>query len=100
MWNHSASICRRPTGAIRYLLEFLADEPDDLRGLLRPRLDRDRAVGHQLGAASAAFFAGAMRTAQGSYLQAFIIAGLTGIVAAGLSLMIGKRRSEPALAVP
>ncbi len=57
-------------------------------------------AGHQLGAASAAFFAGAMRTAQGSYLQAFIIAGLTGIVAAGLSLMIGKRRSEPALAVP
>ncbi len=56
-------------------------------------------AGHQLGAASAAFFAGAMRTAQGNYLQAFIIAGLTGIVAAGLSLMIGKRRAEPALAV-
>ncbi len=56
-------------------------------------------AGHQLGAASAAFFAGAMRTAQGNYLQAFIIAGLTGIVAAALSLMIGKRRAEPALAV-
>lgn len=56
-------------------------------------------AGHQLGAACAAFFAGAMRTAQGNYLEAFIIAGMTGIVAAALSLMIGKRQSEPRLAV-
>jgi len=56
------------------------------------------AAGHQLGAASAAYFAGYMRTAQGNYLDAFIIAGATGIVAALLSLMIGRRRRAPQLA--
>lgn len=49
-------------------------------------------AGHQLGAASAAFFAGAMRTAQGDYLGAFIVAGCTGLVAAVLSLMISRSR--------
>jgi predicted MFS family arabinose efflux permease len=53
------------------------------------------AAGHQLGAASAAYFAGYMRTTQGNYLDAFIIAGATGIVAALLSLMIGRRKREP-----
>src|SRR5689334_19613684 len=53
---------------------------------------------HQLGAACAAFFAGFVRSTQGDYLQAFIIAGATGIVAAVLSLMIGRRPTQPALA--
>jgi hypothetical protein len=39
--------------------------------------------------ACAAFFAGFMRSAQGDNLQAF--AGLTGIVAASLSLIMGRR---------
>jgi hypothetical protein len=35
-----------------------------------------------------------MRTLQGNYLQAFVVAGATGIVAAGLSLLIrGAQRS-------
>jgi len=63
--------------------------------------ERDAAVvfgwivaGHQAGAACAAFFAGSMRALQGNYLQAFVIAGTTGIVAAGLSLLIrGAQRS-------
>ncbi|MGY8711220.1 MFS transporter [Bradyrhizobium sp. 18BD] len=55
-------------------------------------------AGHQLGAACAAFFAGFMRSSQGDYLQAFMIAGLTGIVAALLSLLIGRRPAQPALA--
>ncbi|WP_018184990.1 MFS transporter [Kaistia granuli] len=58
------------------------------------------AAGHQLGAASAAYFAGYMRTTQGNYLDAFLIAGATGILAALLSLMISRRQPQlkPALA--
>jgi hypothetical protein len=55
-------------------------------------------AGHQLGAACAAFFAGFMRSAQGDYLQAFMIAGLTGIVAAVLSLMIARPPAQPVFA--
>ncbi len=70
---------------------------------MRPSARRDApvifgwiAAGHQLGAASAAFFAGIMRTLEGRYLEAFVIAGATGLLAAGMSLFIG--RSGPALA--
>ena len=55
-------------------------------------------AGHQLGAACAAFFAGFMRSAQGDYFQAFMIAGATGIVAAVLSLLITRRPAQPVLA--
>jgi MFS family permease len=41
---------------------------------------------HQIGAASAAFFAGASRTATGSYLDSFVIAGFVAVVAAFLAL--------------
>ncbi len=58
------------------------------------------AAGHQLGAASAAFFAGYMRTVQGNYIDAFIIAGSTGVVAAILALMIrGAKGRTPVPAV-
>ncbi|MCX5494226.1 MFS transporter [Kaistia dalseonensis] len=58
------------------------------------------AAGHQLGAACAAFLGGYMRTVQGNYFDAFIIAGSTGLIAAVLALMIGrqKRAAEPAVA--
>ena len=39
-----------------------------------------------------------MRSTQGDYLQAFMIAGATGIIAAMLSLMIGRRPKQPVLA--
>lgn len=52
-------------------------------------------MGHQLGAASAAFFAGSLREIQGNYLQAFVIAGMLGVVAAFLSLMIGRSGPQP-----
>ena len=48
-------------------------------------------AGHQLGAASAALFAGLIRTQQVSYLEAFVIAGTTGLAAAFLSLMIEEK---------
>ena len=49
-------------------------------------------------AACAALFAGFVRSAQGDYLQAFMVAGATGIVAAVLSLMIDRRPAKPVLA--
>jgi MFS family permease len=55
-------------------------------------------VGIVLGAASAAFFAGALRTLQGNYVDAFLIAGVAAMLAAGVVLQI--RGSTPALAVP
>ncbi|MBO9663099.1 MFS transporter [Dokdonella sp.] len=55
-------------------------------------------AGHQLGAAAAAFFAGAMRTVQGDYFYAFLIAGGTGLVAAVLALQVRGTR-HPRLAV-
>ena len=47
-------------------------------------------AGHQIGAASAAFFAGYMRQMQGQYLEAFVIAGATAVLAAFASLAIGR----------
>lgn len=59
------------------------------------------AAAHQLGAASAAYFAGFMRTAEGTYADAFMIAGGTAVIAALMSLLIrGRDRNrEPGLAV-
>lgn len=55
-------------------------------------------TGHQLGAASAAFLAGASRTSLETYTPALIAAGLLCIVAALLVLTIGQR--APANLVP
>ncbi|MNW18871.1 hypothetical protein D3C71_2186060 [compost metagenome] len=51
-----------------------------------------------MGAASAAWMAGALREAQGNYLMAFVVSGATGIIAAVLALMIGRKRvvAQPA----
>jgi len=51
---------------------------------------------HQIGAAAAAFFAGASRTATGSYLDSFVIAGFVAVGAAILALMIGTKGQQPA----
>ncbi|MBP5977370.1 MFS transporter, partial [Brasilonema sp. CT11] len=48
-------------------------------------------AGHQLGAATAALGAGALRTWLGSYLQAFILSGVLCLIAAVLVLRIGQR---------
>ena len=50
-------------------------------------------VGHQLGAATAAFGAGLVRTALGTYDPAFFIAGAFGVAAA--LVLIGWRSSQP-----
>ncbi len=52
---------------------------------------------HQLGAASAAYAAGWLRTTQGDYVLAFTGAGYLSLVAAGMALAInrGSRRERP-----
>lgn len=91
--------------AVFYGLDWIATVPPTVRIANEAFGDKNAPLifgwvvaGHQLGAACAAFFAGFMRSSQGDYLQAFMIAGATGIVAAVLSLMIGRRPVQPALA--
>jgi MFS family permease len=92
--------------AVFYGLDWIATVPPTLKLANEHFGDADTPIvfgwilaGHQVGAASAAFFAGYMRTQTGNYLEAFVIAGLTGIIAAILALMIRTRRAEPQLAV-
>jgi hypothetical protein len=57
-------------------------------------------AGHQAGAATAAFFGGAMRELQGDYALAFMIAGMTGIMAAAISLLIDPERPQEEVPEP
>ena len=88
--------------AVFYGLDWIATVPPTLKLAMENFGDKDApivfgwiAAGHQIGAASATFFAGAMRDWQGSYLQAFVISGATGVLAAVLSLMIGRHGYRP-----
>jgi sugar phosphate permease len=58
------------------------------------------AAAHQLGAASAAFVAGAIRTDMGDYLAAFMLAGMMCLGAAIMVLFIGRGRRNYEEAVP
>ena len=49
------------------------------------------AAAHQIGAASAAWLAGVARTGSGTYTQAFVAAGILCLVAAMMSLFVGRR---------
>ena len=85
--------------AIFFGLDWIATVPPTLRLTTEAFGERDASIvfgwivaGHQLGAASAAWMAGFVRQSQGSYLTAFVLAGMTGIIAAFIALMIGRRR--------
>ncbi|MNK36777.1 Major Facilitator Superfamily protein [compost metagenome] len=91
--------------AIFFGLDWIATVPPTLRLTTEAFGERDAPIvfgwivaGHQLGAASAAWMAGALRDSQGSYLMAFVISGATGLIAAVLALMIGRKRvvAQPA----
>jgi predicted MFS family arabinose efflux permease len=93
--------------AVVYGLDWIATVPPTLR--LSNEAFGDRAgplvfgwvvAGHQVGAAAAAFFGGAMRELQGDYQLAFLIAGMTGIMAAAISLLIDPSRPEEEIAEP
>jgi len=88
--------------AIFFGLDWIATVPPTLRLTTEAFGERDASIvfgwivaGHQLGAASAAWMAGAIREAQGSYLMAFVISGTTGLAAAVIALMIGRKRAAP-----
>ncbi|HZR41258.1 MAG TPA: MFS transporter, partial [Ktedonobacteraceae bacterium] len=51
---------------------------------------------HQLGAATAAFSAGVLRTILGSYQVSFLSAGILSLIAAGMVIRIGRSRSDKA----
>jgi predicted MFS family arabinose efflux permease len=91
--------------AVFYGLDWIATVPPTLAianrafGLHKaPILFGWIAASHQVGAAAAAFFAGASRTATGSYLDSFVTAGLVAVGAAFLALMIGRKDRETAAA--
>ena len=87
-----------PLFAVFYGLDWIATVPPTVR-LTANVFGRENApvmfgwivAAHQLGAASAAFGAGALRTALGGYVQAFTIAGALCGVAAVLVLAIDRR---------
>jgi MFS family permease len=93
--------------ALFYGLDWIATVPPTLRLANQAFGDRQApvvfgwiAAAHQLGAASAAFMAGSLRTLQGNYVDAFVISGSTAVLAAFAALMIGRgaRPEAPALA--
>ena len=92
--------------AVFYGLDWIATVPPTVR-LAGEAFGEDNAalmfgwiaVAHQAGAASAAWLAGLVRTSTGSYLGAFVSAGLLCMVAAVMVLVIGRpHRSAPAIA--
>jgi predicted MFS family arabinose efflux permease len=91
--------------AVFYGLDWVATVPPTV-ALAADRFGRERVgivfgwifASHQLGAAFAAWAAGASRGWFGSYTVAFVSAGALCLVAAGLSLRV--TRPEPAVLVP
>ena len=93
--------------AVLYGLDWIATVPPTAK--LSTEAFGDRAgpivfgwvlAGHQVGAATAAFLAGMIRQEQGDYATAFFAAGLIGIFAAALSMMINRGPREPVAPLP
>jgi sugar phosphate permease len=87
--------------AVFYGLDWIATIPPTFRLASRafgtergPIMFGWIAASHQLGAALAAFGAGALRVELGSYLQAFMLSGLLCLLAALMVLFIGRSRAE------
>ena len=82
--------------SIFYGLDWIAGVPPTVRLLTRVA-GTERAgimvawitVIHQLGGASAAYLGGVLRISLGSYFEAFLLAGLLCLGAAGMALLIG-----------
>ncbi|WP_374470116.1 MFS transporter [Phenylobacterium sp.] len=93
--------------AVFYGLDWIATVPPTLRLANETFGDREAPivfgwvlVGHQAGAATAAFGAGVLRELSGRYLEAFVIAGAFAIVAAALALMIRREGDAAPAAEP
>ena len=93
--------------AMFYGLDWIATVPPTLKLTNQVFGEREApivygwiAAGHQMGAASATLMAGVLRTELGSYLEAFVIAGSTAVLAALAALLIGRGRTptpQPAM---
>lgn len=87
--------------AVFYGLDWIATVPPTVR-LATKAFGTERgpimfgwiAAAHQLGAALAAFAAGALRVALGTYLEAFMLSGLLCLAAAVMVLFLGPARGE------
>jgi MFS family permease len=93
--------------AVLYGLDWIATVPPTAKLANEAFGDREGPIvfgwvlaGHQVGGASAAFIAGYIRQSQGDYATAFFLAGLTGLLAAALSMMINRGARSPATPVP
>lgn len=92
--------------AVFYGLDWVATVPPTVK-LAAEKFGPDKAglifawvfTGHQLGAATAAFSAGATRTELGTYGPAILVAGALCLLAAGLVMTIGGKDRTP-IAVP
>jgi predicted MFS family arabinose efflux permease len=87
--------------AVLYGLDWIATVPPTLRLANETFGDRSGPLvfgwivaGHQVGAATAAVFGGYVRELQGDYSLAFLVAGVTGLVAAGIAIMIDRKPIE------
>jgi sugar phosphate permease len=84
--------------AVFYGLDWIATVPPTVK-LAAQSFGRERAgvmfgwifAAHQIGAAVAAFGAGWIRTDLGDYWLAFVISGIACLIAAIMSLMVGRR---------
>src|SRR5262249_14164016 len=93
--------------AVFYGLDWIATVPPTVR-LIGTSFGREKSgivygwvfAAHQVGASSAAYFAGLMRADLGSYLEAFILSGLICMPAAVMVMFIGVDwgRRKPAVA--
>jgi len=89
--------------AVFYGLDWIATVPPTLKLTNLSFGERDAPivfgwvmVGHQIGAATAAFGAGVIRETTGSYLPAFVLAGIFGVLAAVAIPMTARRRAVTA----
>ena len=93
--------------AVFYGLDWIATVPPTI-ALANKAFGEQRApvifgwisASHQIGAASAAFLAGASRSMSGSYLEAFVTAGLVALAAAVASMFIAARRAPQLATAP
>jgi MFS family permease len=91
--------------AVFYGLDWIATVPPTVRLATEAFGDRDGpivfgwiAAGHQAGAATAAVTAGVLRAMQGQYVEAFVLAGTTGFIAAAASILIRREVKLSAVA--
>ena len=93
--------------AVFYGLDWIASAPPTVH--LLSRVVGSERIGimvawitalHMIGGAGAAYAAGLMRVAFGSYFEAFILSGLLCIAAALAVLLIGHRRDREPIAAP